>query len=724
MKNLKKSHIVLIAVSILILLGCIGMTVLLLFSNYQNVRLFKQAKNNFLRGDEAALALAETQLLQITAQDSDNEAAFIMLAEIASRKKIYPEQVYYRFMAHRLNPLSSENKEKYIESLCFARYFDRLEHLLAHESSLSERHDQLLLYAAGRNGNINKYKNQFSRQYKDDRIAELAFLLFKPNKLTDAQKLAELGKISSEKDAFLEQEILVAETDLYLTAQKIDAAEKSLLQAYELNNYAFAPALGRFYSDYRNFGKAVAIFEKHLAVYHDQTVAIQLAEIYCLLKQTDKIIKLRTDYQADSGSRAMLCSYYFDALIALNQNNMTALKELTAPLRNTVNTPLAAFIFFCADAQESDPATVLASYNALQAHRPYLDLQERADNILLEYLKKSFAANSATPEKLLPLATALYQRKPDIFTAKFILLTQKRSNSINIVLLKDALKRFGNDQGVIKLAIEYYLKNEPVEAEKLIGAYKKNFASQAGDMLRYELALYTQKKDYRKISALFRQNFKPEIRSAYWAFASFTMREDDLHFLSSDKLYAPFCQALLLIRKGDKKSACDLLEKADHQGNQALLFFAAKTLAENGRNRAALARYRMFPENSPYRVTVLLNMAELFAESGDLTNALGSARQAYDLAPQDVETQFCYADKLHKQGKLSMIPEVVKISTSPNHRRRLEKLWVAGMEQRIRECNVNTQREKVRELCRQLLVVAPDNNTAIEYLKTLNQMRQ
>ena len=722
MKNLKKSHIVLIAVSILILLGCISMTVLLLFSNYQNVRLFKQAKNNFLRGDEAALALAETQLLQITAQDSDNEAAFIMLAEIASRKKVYPEQVYYRFMAHRLNPLSSENKEKYIESLCFARYFDRLEHFLAQKSSLSERDRQLLFYAAGRNGNINKYPQPL--KYKDSRIAELAFLLFKHSKLTDAQKLTELGKISSKGDAFLEQEILVAETDLYLTTQKVDAAEKSLLQAYELNNYAFAPALGRFYSDYRNFGKAVAIFEKHLAVYNDQTVAIQLAEIYCLLKQTDKIIKLRTDYQADSGSRAMLCSYYFDALIALNQNNITALKELTAPLRNIINTPLAAFIFFCADAQESDPATVLASYNALQAHRTYLDLQERADDILLEYLKKSFAANSATPEKLLPLATVLYQRKPDIFTAKFILLTQKRSNSINIVLLKDALKRFGNDQGVIKLAIEYYLKNEPVEAEKLIGAYKKNFASQAGDMLRYELALYTQKKDYRKISALFRQNFKPEMRSAYWAFASFTMREDDLRFLSSDKLYAPFCQALLLIKKGDKKSACDLLEKADHQGNQALLFLAAKTLAENGRNQAALARYRMFPEKSPYRVTVLLNMAELLAERGDLPRAEESARQAYDLAPQDVETQFCYADKLYKLNKLSMIPDVVKISASPNHRRRLEKLWIAGMEQRIRECNINTQWEKAWKLCQQLKGVAPDNNTALDLDKKLKQMRQ
>ena len=160
------------------------------------------------------------------------------------------------------------------------------------------------------------------------------------------------------------------------------------------------------------------------------------------------------------------------------------------------------------------------------------------------------------------------------------------------------------------------------------------------------------------------------------------------------------------------------------QGNQALLFFASKTLAENGRNQAALARYRMFPEKSPYRVTVLLNMAELLAERGDLPRAEESARQAYDLAPQDVETQFCYADKLYKLNKLSMIPDVVKISASPNHRRRLEKLWIAGMEQRIRECNINTQWEKAWKLCQQLKGVAPDNNTALDLDKKLKQMRQ
>ena len=36
------------------------------------------------------------------------------------------------------------------------------------------------------------------------------------------------------------------------------------------------------------------------------------------------------------------------------------------------------------------------------------------------------------------------------------------------------------------------------------------------------------------------------------------------------------------MKKGDKKSACKLLAEADAADNWKLLFFAAKTLAENG----------------------------------------------------------------------------------------------------------------------------------------------
>ena len=720
---MKKSRLILIIFSVLILAGCISMTAFLLFSNVRNVRLFQQAQSNFQRGDDASLDLAETQLLQLIAKDSNNESAFSMLGEIAGKRKFYPEQVYYCAMAYRLNPLSSENKEKYIGSLCFARYFDRLEVLLSQDSSLSDKHRQLLLYAAGRNGNINKYKQQLSRRDADNRIGELALLLFVHKHLTVEQKLSALERFN-DPDGFLKQEILAAQTELYLDIQDIDRAEKSLVEAYEQNNYAFAPALGRFYAQYRNFGKALDVFEKHLAIYHDQSVAVQTAEIYCLLNKTDKIAKLRTDYQSDSGNRAMLCNYYFDALIALAKKDMTTLKELTAPLRGNINTPLLAFMLLCADIQSGNIQEIKASYDTLLAHRNYLNLQEQSDNMLSEFLKTAFFEKNIPPEKLLPLATILYNRKPDVFTAKLILLTRKKNNSENIILLKDALTRFGNDPGVIKIAIEYYLQHNLSEAERLVAHYKQKFAQKSGDMVRYELFLNMQKKDYEKVSLLFRSNFKQELLPDYWRFAGSTMREKDLIFLSKDKLYEPFCLALLHLKKNEVNKACDLLEKADAKNNYALLFFAAKTLAENGRNQSALKKYALFPEKSPYTIAVLLNMAELYAEDGNIDQALILSARAYNLAPSMPETQLCYADKLHKKGDWKTIPDIVKLSSSNPYRRRLEPLWISGMEQRIKDCNINTQREKIRELCRQLLVIAPDNNIAVEYLKKLYQMPQ
>ena len=202
------------------------------------------------------------------------------------------------------------------------------------------------------------------------------------------------------------------------------------------------------------------------------------------------------------------------------------------------------------------------------------------------------------------------------------------------------------------------------------------------------------------------------------------MREKDLLFLSRDKLYEPFCLALLHLKKNEARQACDLLEKADAGNNHALLFFSAKTLAENGRNQAALKKYALFPEKSPYMIAVLLNMSELYADSGNIDQALILSARAYNLAPAMPETQLCYADKLYKRGDWKTIPDIVKLSSTNTFRRRLEPLWIAGMEQRIKDCNMNTQREKIRELCRQLLVIVPDNNIALEYLKKLHQMPQ
>lgn len=724
MKKLKKSHSILIVISLLMLFLCIGMTVYLLFSNYQNVHLFKQAQNNFLRGDSESLQLAETQLLQVISHDSDNEAAYVMLGEIAGRKKIYPEQIYYCYMAHRLNPLSAENKTEYIQSLCLGRYFDRLENFLSQQQILSVEEKQILLYAAGRNKNINKYKSQLDRRDNDNRIGELAFLLFKHDHLSNKEKLFALNKFKSSGDAFLQQEILAAEAELYFAMEDYDNTEKALEQACKLNEFAFAPALGRFYARYRSFGKALTVLEKYLSLYHDPIIAMQTAEIYCLLDQTDKIAKLRDDFQADSGNIAMVSCYYFDALTALAKNDMTALKEFTAPLRKSIDTPLADFMFLCIDLQSDDVNAVRASYSALISKPNYLDLQKRADSMVLDYFKRALSKIESKEDQLGALATMLYGRNPDAFTAKFILLEQKKKNTIDVSLLKDALTRFSNDQGVLKIAIEYFLNNDFAACERLIACYKQSFPNRAGDMLRYEIVIALKMKDFKRASDLFQKNFLPEMRGEYWTFASATGREQDLQFLAQDKLYEPYCKALMFLKKNDSKSACDLLEKADANGNLPLLFFAAKTLAENGRNQAAIRKYLMFPENSPYRLEVLLNMSELFAESGNLPRALELARQAYTLAPGLPETRLCYADKLYRSGNLIEIPDIIKSVAASRYRKEMEKLWVAGMQVRLQKCDINTQQSKLRELCRQLLVIDPDNRIALDLLKKIKKKQQ
>ena len=172
-------------------------------------------------------------------------------------------------------------------------------------------------------------------------------------------------------------------------------------------------------------------------------------------------------------------------------------------------------------------------------------------------------------------------------------------------------------------------------------------------------------------------------------------------------------------KDGNKKAACDILEKADAKKNYALLFFTAKTLAENGRNQAALARYAAFPENSPYAVAVMLNVSELLAEKGEFRLAEENARKAYEMVPDSPTVQYCYADKLFKNGNLSAIPDVVNLSVESAYRKRMEELWIAGMRQKIKDCNIALQREKLRELCRQLQRVAPGDNIAHEYLQKL-----
>jgi len=339
-------------------------------------------------------------------------------------------------------------------------------------------------------------------------------------------------------------------------------------------------------------------------------------------------------------------------------------------------------------------------------------------------LKNSLNKPAGNMEQMLLLANMLYRRKPTAFTAKFILLASRNGKVFDGILLQDAQKKFGNDPGIIKIAIEYNLNRDLEAAKSLIAQYKKLFPGKEQDTFRYEAVLALKNKDFEKASQLFQANYTPATAPEYWRFASSTRREADLIFLSKNKEYSTYCQALLLLKKGEKMAACDLLEKASGTRNLELLFFAAKTLAENGRNRSALQKYAQIPQDSPYRLAVLLNTAELYAENGNTVKALDLAQQAYAESPDLAAVQLCYADKLARTGQHAIIPDIVKLTQNSPYRRKLEILWTGGMQKKIISGDISKEQEKVRELCRKLLVVDPENKVAQEYLKKLNKMPQ
>ena len=104
--------------------------------------------------------------------------------------------------------------------------------------------------------------------------------------------------------------------------------------------------------------------------------------------------------------------------------------------------------------------------------------------------------------------------------------------------------------------------------------------------------------------------------------------------------------------------------------------------------------------------------------------ALECSRGAYNTAPDLPETQYCYADKLARTKQHAIIPGIVKLTQDSPYRRKLKTLWISGMQKKISSGNIVKEREKVRELCRKLLLVDPKNKVAKEYLKKLNKMPQ
>ena len=286
------------------------------------------------------------------------------------------------------------------------------------------------------------------------------------------------------------------------------------------------------------------------------------------------------------------------------------------------------------------------------------------------------------------------------------------------------MKRFPGDQGIYKIALEYHLAHDLALAEKIIADYTQKFPKQQADMLKYRIILCTRQKKFDEVSRLFRQNFSPELAGAYWDFAIHENRLEDLRILAGDPRYKPYCQAAILLAQGKKEDGLNILARTGAGNDLKLLFYAAKTLAENDRLQDALQLYKKFPANSAYQLDVLLNSAELYSALGNLPEAVRLAREAYKTAPGSAAVQYCLADKLYKSGDPAEIADIVKYSKSLPFHDQLRVFLTASLEFNLKNCALPQDKDRALNFSERLLRLDPDNKIAPVYLQKIHSMRK
>ena len=252
----------------------------------------------------------------------------------------------------------------------------------------------------------------------------------------------------------------------------------------------------------------------------------------------------------------------------------------------------------------------------------------------------------------------------------------------------------------------------------------RKFPENHADMLQYRIILGAKQKKFDEVSKLFQEYYSPQIAGEYWNYAISGNRIEDLRFLARNPQYQPYCQSAILLAEGKKVEALNILANADAGGNEDLLFYAAKTLAENDRHNEALKLYKLFPEKSSYRLDVLLNSAELYSALGNYDEAVKFAQMAYQIAPTLSVVQYCLADKLYKNGQVSEIADIAKFDKSSPFSDKMREFLIVSLEFNLKNCNLKSDKDKIINKIERLLRLDPENKIALEYRNKIKNLRR
>ncbi len=689
---------------------------------------FRDANEAFIRKDYKQ---AKDLLRIVLANDNNNERATELLAEIAGIEGRLPEELYYRSRLIRLNALNAEYARTYERVLFRLNAYDSLRASVEKitegtRNNIQHLHFIYAEYNLGHDQVANAYWDRYVKgksALEAHPLAQYISAIYRSPNATVAETVAKLKELATGKDSDVALVAMIDLSRLEYGLGNIANAEMWLKNAVPLNRYIALTALARFYADERNFQAASDTLDGYLKDFPNPDYAVMQTELYALLEQPDKIRALHSVFQKRTERFSILACYYMNAVLAFMKEDYAGADEALAPTRSQIITQYSRLLSIYIDTRNSRPIEALSDYKDLMRLAPFLDFRDRARNALLAYVaqcleKENYAVG------VLELADYLNQEKAELPLTRFVAMGHFVNNTLSAIELNQMFANYPNDPFLIRIAAEFYYRiGESQRALGMLNLMRKNNDTPTGELQLLEAVLLTRLKRYDDASmrfhAILKENPSAVNQRAYWDFCVLTSRKADFEFLGAlpeAKEYVVPCKAEALLCDGKIQEAMALY--ADYTSKlPQMLFHAASRLGTYDFIDDAIECYSALPEDFA-REYVLINLSELYAAKHDDTNAMQSAVDAYALAPASPDVQLCYARRLHDAKQDSRIPDVFRLETTKRGGVSNDSLalWITGMEALIRDLYDAGKKESVRERCRQLLIYAPRNAVANEFL--------
>ncbi len=701
---------------------------------------------------------AKDMFAKVLSEDPNKEKALSAMVRIYHHYGDWNNEAFFRLRLIRLNPLDETYFRNFLDAAFRARNFGAIyshlnlkamenPELPPEEGALYVISAMLSEHAPNGKAFYNDRKNVKPDYFSGTELGRYAEVLLNAADIDYAKARNYLASLNDIKDPQVRFEMINTLVVFFTKLggrESDEQIEKLLLQAVELNEFAGAPMLANYYFSHYRFEDTIRVCEEYFKTKMNALLPILYGESCLLSGQSELIPPFADKMRRLRGRQSAVLAAYQDALYAFAKGDEPRLRETMLKAEATIRTPLSVLMKYQLAILADSPKEILLQLEEIMNGRPFLDFQQRARTVALEYLQLTADSELASsPDRLTACAgIAALIRPPDDespFLTRIILFDHFKRNVLMTEELQSAMEDYPGDPVLLRIAAEYYLlRKQPARAIECISEYNSLDIGDKDSLAILHLLALDQLGRKEEAEKEFRVLVESErdalLLYLYYDFCIENHFVESLKSLSAwleslpkdsaDRAVEPFVRAEILFAEGKKDQALNLFESAPSK-DPLFVFHAAKRLDEAGRTDAALARYLSIRDTHPDKALVELSLSEVYHKKGDKKNALACARTAWEKNQNDLSTRYIYGKRLFENKQYADAVAVLKF---PQYKASFPKemvdLWSNAMREQIKAELEGERFTPALESAKHLLLYFPEDDFAKDCIERVQRIRR